>query len=241
MASTDVVSTVMDQLDVNNNGEISWEEFWSWWQARQYQSPSTSLARTSPDRNSIDQNKIPESGFALAEEEIERPPTHQASRGVTPSPEVQQLRGLAMGRPSAPPCPNAGPLDVPDRMLPSRGSLFSRGSSLGNFSVGPKWCDPPEAEQPRLSVSRGGFRSRTPTANPGPRISFAPPPASSLGFRRPSQSPHIDANVHTAGMLNLAERMHASGRVNTGFRIGGSGPGENPFHSLSLVVPPRRK
>ena len=34
MASTDVVSQVMEQLDGNANGEISWEEFWAWWQVR---------------------------------------------------------------------------------------------------------------------------------------------------------------------------------------------------------------
>jgi len=238
MASTDVVSQVMEQLDGNANGEISWEEFWAWWQRKYAESrspsPSSPAGQNQPGQPVLDQNHME------VEEEIgNRPAAQHASRGVTPSEQVQQLR--RMGRPSAPSRQNEGSLDFPERPLPSRGSLFSRGSSLGNFSVGPKWCDAPDGEtQQRSSMPRRGFRSRTPTANAGPRISFAAPPsASSLGFVRPGLGPNIDANVQTAGMLNLSERMHASGRVHTGFRIGGAGPGENPFQGL--VVPPRRK
>jgi len=30
--STDQIATLMEQLDLNSDGEISWEEFWIWCQ-----------------------------------------------------------------------------------------------------------------------------------------------------------------------------------------------------------------
>lgn len=152
LASTDVVTKVMEQLDVDNNEEISWEEFWAWWQKNHSCSPSPSPERdASPGRPSA-QNTTANLPSRGSRRDQNREDANQQSRGATPSPEVQQLRAR-FGRPSAPSRQNMGTLDFPERPLPSRGSLFSRGSSLGNFAVGPKWCEAPDTEP--LIPSRG--------------------------------------------------------------------------------------
>merc|ERR1711924_228350 len=137
--------------DANGNGEISWEEFWKWWQDQYSRSASPSRSPSPPRQMSRDDQKS-------VEEERSPPIRAPVSRGVTPSPEVQKLRGARLGRPAAPSRQNAGSLDLEQPLLSrgsmlSRGSLLSRGSSLGNFSVGPKWCESPD---PEPIGSRGG-------------------------------------------------------------------------------------
>merc|ERR1711937_548320 len=143
--------------------------------------------------------------------------------------------------------PGVGSLDFPERPLPSRGSLVSRGSA---FSVGPKWCDAPTSDVQdahsgrglsRGGGSRGGFQSRSVSCSPGPRISFAPqldassavaPSTMASGFEgdRPQQRRGLEGDrpMSTQGMLSLHEKMFASinggGDPQTGFRIQGGSP-----------------
>jgi len=183
MASTDTVSVIMEKLDKSGNGQIDWEEFWQWWQDQQNKhSPSRSPTRASPSPSSP------------------APEADTNYRGMTPPTEVQQFRGLS--RPAAPIHPNnAGPLELPP---PSRGSLFSRGSSLGESARG-KFCK---------------FRART----PGP-VSMSP----SLGQHAANGFLLSPAQVQTQGMYNLSDAMQKSGRMQTGFRIQGGAPGDNPM------------
>ena len=111
----------MEQLDLNSDGEISWEEFWLWWQKQYAKSPSPSpsppsrqaAAATPP----LDRPKAmvrPQVGSTAALKVSlspgKRPGTSmEMNRGATPSEGVERLRAGSRCRVALHPDPDPDP------------------------------------------------------------------------------------------------------------------------------------